>query len=232
MPRPRIAILGRFTESASALRYRGVVSSRALLEVVWAAGGDPVTLLPGDSPEALDWDARLAGFDGVLLAGGGDLDPRHYGGDPEDPSVYDVDDVQDRADLSLAAYCLDRGVPVLAVCRGLHVVNVVRGGTLVVDMPENHRHVVQAVALDEGADVLGLADRTVTISCYHHQAIDRLAAGAQVWASADDGTVEAVGLPDAKGWFVGVQWHPEDTAASDPRQAGLFAAHVDACRTR
>ena len=55
MPRPRIAILGRFTESASALRYRGVVSSRALLEVVWAAGGDPVTLLPGDSPEALDY---------------------------------------------------------------------------------------------------------------------------------------------------------------------------------
>ncbi|MFN8171556.1 MAG: gamma-glutamyl-gamma-aminobutyrate hydrolase family protein [Candidatus Nanopelagicales bacterium] len=229
MPRPRIAILGRFTESASALRYRGVVSSRALLEVVWAAGGDPVTLLPGDSPEALDWDARLAGFDGVLLAGGGDLDPRHYGGDPEDPSVYDVDDVQDRADLSLAAYCLDRGVPVLAVCRGLHVVNVVRGGTLVVDMPENHRHVVQAVALDEGADVLGLADRTVTISCYHHQAIDRLGDGLTVVARADDGTVEAV-VVDAPGWAAGVQWHPEDTWADDPSQVALVSAFVRAPR--
>ncbi len=229
MPRPRIAILGRFTESASALRYRGVVSSRALLEVVWAAGGDPVTLLPGDSPEALDWDARLAGFDGVLLAGGGDLDPRHYGGDPDDPSVYDVDDVQDRADLSLAAYCLDRGVPVLAVCRGLHVVNVVRGGTLVVDMPENHRHVVQAVALDEGADVLGLADRTVTISCYHHQAIDRLGDGLTVVARADDGTVEAV-VVDAPGWAAGVQWHPEDTWADDPSQVALVSAFVRAAR--
>jgi putative glutamine amidotransferase len=229
VPRPRIAILGRFTESASALRYRGVVSSRALLEVVWAAGGDPVTLLPGDSPEALDWDARLAGFDGVLLAGGGDLDPRHYGGDPEDPSVYDVDDVQDRADLSLAAYCLDRGVPVLAVCRGLHVVNVVRGGTLVVDMPENHRHVVQAVALDEGADVLGLADRTVTISCYHHQAIDRLGDGLTVVARADDGTVEAV-VVDAPGWAAGVQWHPEDTWADDPSQVALVSAFVRAAR--
>ncbi len=229
MPRPRIAILGRFTESASALRYRGVVSSRALLEVVWAAGGDPVTLLPGDSPEALDWDARLAGFEGVLLAGGGDLDPRHYGGDPEDPSVYDVDDVQDRADLSLAAYCLDRGVPVLAVCRGLHVVNVVRGGTLVVDMPENHRHVVQAVALDEGADVLGLADRTVTISCYHHQAIDRLGDGLTVVARADDGTVEAV-VVDAPGWAAGVQWHPEDTWADDPSQVALVSAFVRAAR--
>ena len=229
MPRPRIAILGRFTESASALRYRGVVSSRALLEVVWAAGGDPVPLLPGDSPEALDWDARLAGFDGVLLAGGGDLDPRHYGGDPEDPSVYDVDDVQDRADLSLAAYCLDRGVPVLAVCRGLHVVNVVRGGTLVVDMPENHRHVVQAVALDEGADVLGLADRTVTISCYHHQAIDRLGDGLTVVARADDGTVEAV-VVDAPGWAAGVQWHPEDTWADDPSQVALVSAFVRAPR--
>ena len=229
MPRPRIAILGRFTQSASALRYRGVVSSRALLDVVWAAGGDPVTLLPGDSPDALDWDARLAGFDGVLLAGGGDLDPRHYGGDHEDPSVYDVDDVQDLADLSLAAYCLDRGIPMLAVCRGLHVVNVVRGGTLVVDMPENHRHVVQAVALAEGADVLGIADGTVTISCYHHQAIDRLGEGLTVVARADDGTVEAVAI-DAPGWAAGVQWHPEDTWVDDPNQVALVSSFVRASR--
>ncbi|MFM7065115.1 MAG: gamma-glutamyl-gamma-aminobutyrate hydrolase family protein, partial [Actinomycetes bacterium] len=192
MGRPRITILGRFTESASALRYRGVVSSRALLEAVWAAGGDPATLLPGDTPDALDWDSRLAGIDGVLLAGGGDLDPRHYGGDHEHESVYDVDAVQDAADLSLAAYCLEHGIPTLAVCRCLHVVNVVRGGTLVVDMPENHRHVVQDVRLEEGADPLGIADGQVTISCYHHQAVDRLGEGMQVVARSDDGTVEAV----------------------------------------
>lgn len=226
MARPRIAILGRFTDSASALRYRGVVSARALLEAVWAAGGDPVTLLPGDDADALDWASRLEGFDGVLLAGGGDLDPRHYGGDHEHDSVYDVDPVQDTSDLSLASYCLSTGIPTLAVCRGLHVVNVVRGGTLVVDMPENHRHVVQDVTLDPAAEPLGIADGQVTISCYHHQAVDRLGEGMRVVARAEDGTVEAV-VVDAPAWTVGVQWHPEDTWSDDPRQVQLLARFVE-----
>ncbi len=229
MTRPRIAILGRFTESASALRYRGLVSPRALLEAVWAAGGDPVTLLPGDSPDALDWTQRLAGFDGVLLAGGGDIDPARYGGDAEHESVYDVDRVQDEADLSLAEYCLTRGVPTLAVCRGLHVVNVLRGGTLIVDMPVHHRHVVQDVALGEGSDRLGIDDSQVTISCYHHQAVDRLGEGLQVVARAEDGTVEAL-LVDSPGWAVAVQWHPEDTWATDPRQVALLSRLVDEAR--
>lgn len=231
MQRPRIAILGRFTEAASALRYRGVVSSRALLDGVWAAGGDPVTLLPGDDGEALDWPSRLAGFGGVLLAGGGDIDPRRYGGDPEHSSVYDVDEVQDTADLSLAAYCLESGVPTLAVCRGLHVVNVVRGGTLVVDMVEHHRHVEQDVALLPGAEPLGIDGPTVRISCYHHQAVDRLGEGMRVVARADDGTVEAV-VVDAPAWTVGVQWHPEDTWQSDPHQRRVLASLVDAARVR
>lgn len=229
MIRPRIAILGRFTESASALRYRGLVSSRALLEAVWAAGGDPVTLLPGDSPEALDWDQRLAGFSGVLLAGGGDIDPARYGGDTEHEAVYDVDPVQDEADLTLADYCLTHGVPTLAVCRGLHVVNVLRGGTLVVDMPVNHRHVVQDIALEEGRDHLGIDDSHVTISCYHHQAVDRLGEGLQVVARAEDGTIEAI-VVDAPGWAVAVQWHPEDTWATDPRQVALLRRLVDEAR--
>lgn len=223
--RPRIAILGRFTESASALRYRGVVSARALVEAVWAAGGEPVTLLPGDSAEALDWASRLRGMDGVLLAGGGDLDPCHYGGDADHPSVYDVDAVQDTADLSLAAYCLENPVPTLAVCRGLHVVNVVRGGSLIVDMPVNHRHVVQEIDLPAGAAPLGISGDSVRISCYHHQAVDRVGDGLDVVARAADGTVEAV-VVDAPAWTVGVQWHPEDTFAEDPAQLELLGRLV------
>ena len=218
-PRPRIAVLGRFTDSASALRYRGVVTSRALLETVWAAGGDPVTLLPGDTADALDWAQRLQGFDGVLLPGGGDLDPARYGAAADD-SVYDVDPVQDEADVSLARYCLEHGVPMLAVCRGLHVVNVVLGGTLVVDMPVHHRHVVHEVAIDDPSDVLGLPSATVQASCYHHQAIDRVADGITVLGRAADGTVEAVAIA-SRGWAAGVQWHPEDTAATDPVQLAL-----------
>lgn len=227
MTRPRIAILGRFTETASALRYRGLVSSRALLEAVWAAGGDPVTLLPGDTPDALDWAQRLTGFDGVLIAGGGDIDPARYGGDADHEAVYDVDAVQDEADLSLAEYALNQGIPMLAVCRGLHVVNVLRGGTLVVDMPVNHRHVVQDVALESGSDHLGIDDSQLTISCYHHQAVERLGAGLQVVARAEDGTIEAL-VVDAPGWAAAVQWHPEDTWATDPRQVALLRRFVSA----
>jgi len=227
MTRPRIALLGRFTESASALRYRGVVSSRALVELIWAAGGDPVTLLPGAEPDAVDWGARLRGFDGVVLAGGGDIDPARYGGDAEHESVYDVDAVQDEADLTLAAYCLEHAVPTLAVCRGLHIVNVVRGGTLVVDMDENHRHVVQRIPLGPEAAVLGLTGDSVEISCYHHQAIDRLGAGMRIVSSAEDGTPEAVVI-EGPGWAAGVQWHPEDTWSTDPQQIALVASFIAA----
>jgi len=230
MPRPRIAILGRWTESASALRYRGVVTSRALLESVWAAGGDPVTLLPGDTPDALDWNSRLAGFGGILLPGGGDVHPSRYGA-PVDESMYDMDSVQDEADFSLAAYALDRSIPMLAVCRGLHVVNALLGGTLIADMPENHRHVVQDVPLADPSNVLGIDAPSIAASCYHHQALDRVADAMTVLGRAADGTVEAVSV-EAQAWTAGVQWHPEDTAATDPRQVALLARLVREAATR
>jgi putative glutamine amidotransferase len=222
--RPRIAVLGRWTESASALRYRGVVSSRALLESVWAAGGDPVTLLPGDSADALDWEARLAGFGGVLLPGGGDVHPSRYGA-AVDESMYDMDATQDEADFSLATYTLEHAIPMLAVCRGLHVVNALLGGTLVADMPVHHRHVVHEVPLDDAAGVLGIGASSVSASCYHHQAIDRVADRLTVLGRASDGVVEAVAV-EAPAWTVGVQWHPEDTAATDPHQVALLSRLV------
>lgn len=82
------------------------------------------------------------------MAGGGDVDPDRYGGDCAHEAVHDVDLVQDEAEFSLARHCLDAGVPTLAVCCALHVMNVVRGGTLVIDMPEHHRHTVQRVPVD------------------------------------------------------------------------------------
>ena len=152
----------------------------------------------------------------VLLAGGGDIDPARYGQDP-DPSVYDVDAVQDDADFGIAAAALELGLPMLAVCRGLHVLNVLRGGTLVQDMPVNHRHHVHRVALEDPADHLGVGAASITCSCYHHQAIDRIGDGIVVLGRSEDGFVEAVQLPST-GWAAGVQWHPEDTYAADPAQ--------------
>jgi putative glutamine amidotransferase len=228
LTRPRIALLGRFTESASALRYRGVVSSRALLESVWLAGGDPVTLLPGDSADALDWASRLRGFDGVLLCGGGDIHPRRYGMEADNPALYDIDELQDEADFTLARYALDHGIPTLAVCRGLQVVNALLGGTLTIDLGEDHhRHVLHDVALDDPDNVLGLPP-VVKASCYHHQAIDRVADGLTVLGRSAEGYVEAAAIA-ANGWAAGVQWHPEDTAATDPDQVALLRRFLSEC---
>ena len=225
MERPRIALIGRFAEHTSATRYAGVVSARALLESLWLAGADPVTLLA--AADGMDWRSRLEGFDGALLCGGADVDPARYGETEVHPEVYDVDALQDEADLSLAAYCFEHGVPTLAVCRGLHVVNVLRGGTLVQHMDEHHRHVVHDVVIERGP--VGIEPGPITASCYHHQCIDRLGSGLEVVGRAEDGTVEAVTI-DSAGWAFGVQWHPEDTAREDPRQLALLGALVAACR--
>ena len=225
MGRPRIALIGRFAEHTSATRYAGVVSARALLESLWLAGADPVTLLAAS--DGMDWASRLKGFDGVLLCGGADIDPALYGETEVHPEVYDVDALQDEADLSLAAYCFEHGVPTLAVCRGLHVVNVLRAGTLVQHMDDHHRHVVHDVVIERGP--AGIEAGPITASCYHHQCIDRLGSGLEVVGRAEDGTIEAVAI-DSVGWAFGVQWHPEDTAREDARQLGVLRALVDASR--
>jgi len=223
--RPKIAVPGRFTESASALRYRGLVSARRLMEAVWLAGGDPVTMLPAEGPDGTDWAQRLAGFHGVLLPGGGDVTPSRYGMPTDDPSLYDLNPLQDETDFTMAAYALEHGLPLLAVCRGVHVVNALLGGTLVIDMDVNHRHHTHVVALDDPADHLGFGSATVAASCYHHQAIDRVADRITVLGRAEDDAVEAVAI-DAKAWAGGVQWHPEDIYDSDPAQLSPFMALV------
>ncbi|WP_128374519.1 gamma-glutamyl-gamma-aminobutyrate hydrolase family protein [Streptomyces cavernae] len=230
--RPLIAIPARFSATTSALRYAAEVNARALVEAVWRAGGEPVTIHPAD-PRTTDVPARLARFDGVLLPGGGDLAPHRYGATDTHESVYDVDDLQDAFDLAAARAALDAGIPLLAICRGMQVVNVALGGTLDQDMggPEReHRHMVHPVTLETGSAVARATGAEKTdASCYHHQRVDRLGTGLRVTATGADGTIEALELPAARGWFLSVQWHPEDTAPSDPAQQGLFDALVRAC---
>lgn len=236
MVRPLIAVPGRFSESASALRYGAVVNARALLDGVVRAGGEPLTVTPrslaADPPAdpgaaAAEIGELLGWADGVLLPGGGDLHPGTYRQAVRSSEVYDVDHVQDAFDLAVAGWALGAGVPLLAICRGVQVVNVVLGGTLAQHMPEPHRHVRHRVALTGGvaAAVLG---PVVSASCYHHQRLDRLGTGLRVVGRAEDGTPEALDLPNAAGWFLGVQWHPEDDAAGDPAQQAVFGALVAA----
>ncbi len=228
--RPLVAVPGRFSSAASALRYQAVVVARALAEAVYDAGGEPVMVHPRDG-DGIDAGARLGWADALLLPGGGDLDPAVYGQEVEHDAVYDVDATQDAFDLAAGRWALGAGVPLLAVCRGLQVVNVALGGTLNQHVEPPHRHLRHDVTVIAGS---GLADALGTVrinaSCYHHQTVDRLGDGLVAVAHAGDGTVEGVEMPGRASWFLGVQWHPEDTASSDPAQQRLLRTFVEATR--
>jgi len=134
--------------------------------------------------------------------------------------------LQDSADLSLTKWAIENKVPFLAICRGFQLVNVAFGGTLVQHMQNDHRHVVHQLHLDADADRLGVGSGALESSCYHHQAIDQLGDGLRVIARADEGHVEAMAI-DNGAWAYAVQWHPEDNAADNAQQAGLFAKFVE-----
>lgn len=237
--RPVVVIPARFSATASAVRYRAEVSAAALIAAVYAAGAEPLVLHPatletGDE-RALDVAvrARIWMADGVLLPGGGDL-AAHWAGQEPHASQYDVNEDQDAFDLALARVALEDQIPLLAICRGNQVVNVARGGDLVQDLVEtlgaDHRHLVHDIAVLETSPLHEVVRaKTMRVSCYHHQGLGALGEGLSASAYAQDGTVEAVAL-DGHGWYLGVQWHPEDTAATDPQQAGVFEAFIEAAR--
>ncbi|HZL74809.1 MAG TPA: gamma-glutamyl-gamma-aminobutyrate hydrolase family protein [Propionibacteriaceae bacterium] len=232
--RPLVIIPARFSQDASALRYEAEVAAAKLLAAVWEAGGEPLVVHPTTlgEPHLKRLQQRFWMADAILLPGGGDLSPRWYGEQPH-PTLYNVDETQDAFDLALARWAIADRIPLLAICRGNQVVNVALGGTLVQDMTEeigrNHRNFVHDIELDAESPLRQVvADDQITISCSHHQCIavlgDRLVAAAH----AADNTIEAVTLADHEGWYLGVQWHLEDLADTDPIQHGIFRAFVGA----
>ncbi|MFJ8228529.1 gamma-glutamyl-gamma-aminobutyrate hydrolase family protein [Streptomyces sp. NPDC094448] len=244
MPRPLITVPARFSPSAPGLPGTAVVSSRPLVDAVWRAGGEPVALhpyAPGGIAYADDVAARLARFDGVLLPGGRDFASHRYAGNGtlhgDSQSCEAADDTgddaeQDGFDLELARQALRTGLPILAVCRGLHIVNTVLGGTLQEDAPgteTGHRHLLHPVTLRPGSRIARIAgNETVRASCHHRRRVDLLGDGLRVTARAADGTAEALELVGAQDWLTAVQWHPEDTAHDDPAQQRIFDAFVRA----
>ena len=242
LDRPVVVIPARFSSSAAALRYRAEVSAAKLVQAVYDAGAEPLVLHPevpaGISDDDLDQLVRDRTWmaDGILLPGGGDLAAR-WSGQAEHATQYDVDETQDAFDLALARVAIEDRIPLLAICRGTQVVNVARGGDLVQDMTEtlgaDHRHLVHEIEILEESPLRAVVpEDRMTISCYHHQGLGRLGKGLRASAYAEDGTIEAVALDDHDGWYLGVQWHPEDTAATDAQQAGVFRAFVEAVSRR
>ena len=189
------------------------------LESVKRAGGEP-RVLSVDAPPTLD------GLDGVLFTGGGDVDPTHYG-DMRHPGTHEPDAARDAFELALAKLALAKGTPLLAVCRGLQVVNVAAGGTLIQDIPaqvnQPHGHQIDSPSYALAHEVwvtpgTALArvmqeelkdGEVLQVNSRHHQAVGKAAEGFTISATAPDGVVEAIERPGAR-FCVGVQWHPEN----------------------
>jgi putative glutamine amidotransferase len=228
-----VIIPARFSDSASALRYGAEVAATKLLDAVWEAGGEPLVVHPTTPQPGIEQLAeRFWMADAVLLPGGGDLSPRWYGQEPH-PSLYGVDEDQDAFDLAMARWAMQENIPLLAICRGIDVVNVALGGTVVQEMNEatgrDHRELVHDIELAPDTAMRDIVSGDgITISCSHHQCIDQLADKLVPAAYAADGTIEAVTLAGHEGWFLGLQWHLEDLADSDPVQQGIFRAFVAA----
>jgi putative glutamine amidotransferase len=209
--------------------------SNSYVRALQGAGGAPI-LLPVDERAA---ERVVELIDALLLIGGADVDPRTYGADPE-PATEVTYPERDRFEITMTNLALDRDLPVLGICRGMQILNVARGGTLVQDLAgrdgknihrrqlggfedsENH------VALEDGSLVARAAGEGVHVAhCHHHQAIGEVGEGLAVTGRAvEDGLPEAIEAADGR-WVLGVQWHPETRDES-----AILAAFVSAARER
>ncbi|MBS9722475.1 gamma-glutamyl-gamma-aminobutyrate hydrolase family protein [Tianweitania sp. BSSL-BM11] len=216
------------------------------LEAAMSVSGVMPVLVPAFG-DRLDIDALLDRVDGVMITGSkSNVHPTLYGQEATEANgPYDPD--RDATSLPLIRRAIERGIPLLAICRGIQEMNVAMGGSLATEIQErdgsmdhrapesedpDHRFAIrQAVTIKPGsclADLFG--DGEIQINSLHRQAVDRLGERLQVEAVAPDNTVEAVSVRDAKAFAVGVQWHPEYWAASDETSAKLFRAFGDAVR--
>jgi putative glutamine amidotransferase len=238
---PMIAIAGRIAAAGRVSRSAISFAGRRYLDAVVRAGGEPVTLAPRElrHDEAV---GLLARFDALVLMGGSDVDPHLYGA-PRNEHVYGVVPEQDHFEIALVHAALDVGMPLLAVCRGAQIVNVALGGSLVQHLgdlpavidhapprfPAGQDHVLHPVSLTPGCrTALALGADEVVGASFHHQGIARLGAGLRAVGHSSDGVIEA--LEGDGSWLVAVQWHPEDTAASDHHQQNLYDALVAEAR--
>lgn len=200
------------------------------VDSVVRAGGIPVLLPPVHD----GYTELVARLDGLLLSGGADVDPARYG-QPASPTTGTPQPGRDEFEFTLLSRALTAGLPILAVCRGVQVLNTALGGTLHQHLPDQVGHDghvprpgqygVSTVTLTQDSRTAAALGREVKVYCHHHQALDTVAAPLTVTGRAEDGTVEAVELA-GDAFVVGVQWHPEH----DPTDDRLMAALVREAR--
>jgi putative glutamine amidotransferase len=232
MSRPVIGITAYREEAAWGVWRRPAdLLGAGYADAVLAAGGAPVLLppLPDAVPDV------LAALDGVVLAGGADVEPGRYDA-PRDPETGPPRTDRDEAELSVAQACLQRDLPLLAICRGMQVLNVALGGTLVQHLPDvpataphragDGRFHERTVRVDPVSRLGAVVGASLAVHCYHHQAVDRLGNGVRPVAWSEDEVLEGLEVPAAT-FALAVQSHPEESA--DRR---LFAALVHSAAAR
>ncbi|MGV0741716.1 gamma-glutamyl-gamma-aminobutyrate hydrolase family protein [Mycolicibacterium sp. XJ870] len=233
MSRPLVAVVGRRAAQVPILRFSATLAAEAICEAVWSAGGEPVVLHGPAADPVAELPDRLVGFDGVLLPGGADIEPCRYG-QASAPQTRDTVAFQDEFDLGVTRAVIELDMPTLAICRGMQVLNVALGGTLTQHVYETnipHHNAIHDVTVVSGSRLHAIVGReSIAVSSYHHQALDRLAAGLTVTAVATDGIIEAA--EHRRSDIVAVQWHPEDRHATSDTDAALFADLVDRARKR
>lgn len=228
--------------------YAWHATPQQYLEAAVAGAGVLPVLVPSFG-ERLNLDSLLDSVDGVLVTGSrSNVHPSLYGGDASEANGP-YDPARDSTTLPLIRKAIERGVPLLAICRGIQELNVALGGTLATEIQEregslDHRAPVsddqnerfairQSVSIKPGSCLAGVFGAgEIMVNSVHRQAIDRLGNWLQVEAVAEDGTVEAVSVRDSTGFAVGVQWHPEYWVKSDDASARIFRAFGEAARER
>ena len=215
--------------------------TRKYADGVLQAGGVPVIVPHNLDEEALR--AVLDRLDGVLLSGGGDIDPALFGEEPH-PATCEIEPDRDGVELTLARWVVERDMPFLAICRGIQVLNVALGGSLVQDIPSQVPNAVphsfdrattprdlvaHPVKIDPHSHLARIMQLEVAqTNSWHHQSIQRVADGLQLTAVAPDGVIEAVEVPGRR-YAIGVQWHPEWLFEGRAEHQRLFAELVKAC---
>lgn len=237
--RPALGVLVSLRPSGLGEEVDAVVRAFAdrALRALEAAGGAPtlIDLAADDRPEPEELSHLYAG---LLILGGADMDPACYGERPH-PATYGVDPDADRYEIASVCGALDHGAPVVGICRGMQVINVACGGTLVQDLGEDTPHhgppdsimVTQRVRVAPGSRLGRILGRgEVDVRTGNHQAVRDVARDLAVVARADDGVVEAI--EHATAWVIGVQWHPEDPLADARDLAAIATALVEQAAAR
>jgi putative glutamine amidotransferase len=203
------------------------------LNAIGAAGGMPVILPPTRDDELIDSYLAICG--GLLLSGGGDVDPAWWGEKPL-KGLGRVSLLRDYFEIRLTRLALRQNIPVLGICRGCQVMNVAVGGSLIQDLPGGFEHnqnaprdvPIHGILIDNGSRLASIIGKDrIRVNSFHHQAVKQLADGLKITACASDGTVEALEDP-GQAFFIGVQWHPE--CLNDEASGQLFKSFVSAAK--